>query len=449
VFNTFILSRTAGSRFLSVSIGLQPYALLGSDGETPGNEGVRSGDTGRRQGRLRGALVVTEVALALVLLIGAGLLIQSFWNLRRVDTGFRAEDVLAVGVALPQSAYPQNHQVLGFYGQLVERVQALPGVSAAGLASTLPLSGDTWDTMFHKEGNPVDTEHFISTDLRMVSPGLFKAMGIELVRGRLLSEQDREDAPGVVVINEAMARHAWPSEDPIGKRVQLLDSPEPKFPFLTVVGLVRDVKNHGLDLETRQEMYVPYTQFPKAFGDRVVRGMAVVARGSEDPSSLAGAVRGVLHALDPELPVTATLTLQDLVTQAGARRRFSMLLLGIFAGVAVALAAVGIYGILSHSVTRRTREIGVRMALGAGQGDVLRLVVGQGLRLTLLGLALGLGLAFGLTRLLSSLLFGVSATDPAVFAAVCGMLAAIALLASYLPARRAMSVDPIEALRHE
>jgi putative ABC transport system permease protein len=407
--------------------------------ETLKDAGRGSTDDGRRR-IIRGALVVLEVALALVLLVGAGLLIKSFLRLRNVDPGFNPAGALTAQIPLSQRKYPEDSQRVAFYAQLIEKVAALPGVQAAGAAMVTPLSGNDFVLGFRIEGRPPypaggepDTNYY------SVTPGYFKAMGIPLLRGRLFTERDTKDSTRVVVINETMAKRFFPGEDPIGKRLHVTMGP---LLYREIVGIVGDVKHYSLDQETKAQTYEPYAQQPFS-------GMTLVARTSGDPAGLSAAIRGEVLKIDKELPVSNVKTLEQYLSTSIAQQRFSVLLLGIFAAVAMALACVGIYGVLSYSVAQRRREIGVRMALGAARRDVLRLVVGHAMLLTLIGVAIGLGAAFALTRVMSTLLFGVSATDPMTFGLIALLLVAVALLAALVPARRATKVDPMVALRCE
>jgi putative ABC transport system permease protein len=407
--------------------------------ETLKDAGRGSTDDGRRR-LIRGALVVLEVALALVLLVGAGLLIKSFLRLRSVDPGFNPAGALTAQIPLSQRKYPEDSQRVAFYTQLIEKVAALPGVQAAGAAMVTPLSGNDFVLGFMIEGRPpYPAGGEPNTNYYSVTPGYFKAMGIPLLRGRLFTERDTKDATRVVIINETMAKRFFPGEDPIGKRLHVTMGP---LLYREIVGIVGDVKHYSLDQETKAQTYEPYAQQPFS-------GMTLVARTSGDPAGLSAAIRGEVLKIDKELPVSNVRTLEQYLSTSIAQQRFSVLLLGIFSAVAMTLACVGIYGVLSYSVAQRRREIGVRMALGAARRDVLRLVVGHAMLLTLIGVAIGLGAAFALTRVMSTLLFGVSATDPTTFGLIALLLVAVALLAALVPARRATKVDPMVALRCE
>jgi putative ABC transport system permease protein len=398
------------------------------------------GSVGMRRRWLRHFLVVSEVAVALVLLIGAGLLINSFWRLQQVDRGFDARNVLTLNLTLPQARYATSEQQAAFLKQVIERVQAVPGVRSAGLTSTLPLTGGP-STEFVIEGRPplaVGDEP--AADIRIVDPNYFHAMGISLRAGRSFSDRDTAGAPKVMVINENMARRFWADEDPIGKRVTMKDWGPP----LTgeIVGVAADVKANGLDSDTRPMIYWPYPQFPSIFND-------IVVRAEGDPLRLVGAVKSQIWSVDPQQPIASVATMEQVLANSVAPRRFNMLLIVIFAAVALALAAVGVYGVISYTVAQRTHEIGIRVAMGARGADVLKLVVGQGMTLALTGVGLGLAAAVGLTRLMSSLLFGVSATDGPTFVIIAVLLTGVALAACIVPARRATKVDPMVALRYE
>jgi putative ABC transport system permease protein len=406
-------------------------------------EGGRDSSSGGRGKRLRGLLVVAEVAVSLVLLIGAGLLINSFLRLRSVDPGFRTDHLLTMRVVLPQQKYPDQARRSAFYDELIRRVEAVPGVKSAAVTNWIPLvnQGDSVGVSVEGRPDPGPNRPIVAT--RVVSPHYFQAMGIKLLSGRDFDERtDRADTPAVVVIDETMAKRLWPGEDPLGRRVTP-GSPDSPDDWCQVVGVVKDVRQFELTAEPKPQMYMLYAQ-ADFFAPR-----HLVVNTSVEPMSLAATVRKTVWDVDRDQPVSNVSTMEEVLSGSIARQRFSTLLLGVFAGVALVLAAVGLYGVMSYSVAQRTREIGLRMALGAQRGDVLRMVVGQGLKLVLVGVAIGLAAAFALTRVMSSLLFGVSATDPATLAAISLLLISVAALASYIPARRATRVDPLIALRYE
>ncbi|HKS96176.1 MAG TPA: FtsX-like permease family protein, partial [Terriglobia bacterium] len=356
--------------------------------------------------------------------------------------GFNTDNVLTLRVALPESKYPKDVQVVAFYKQVLERIRALPGVTSASVVRPLPLTGDGWQTDFYLEGRPVPPPgQMPNSDFHMIDPDYLRVMGIPLIKGRAFTAADDDKALPVVLINATMAQRYWPGEDPVGKRIHLRGM-GPEGHWATVVGIVGDTKQYGLERKSKTEFYLPYLQ-------RSVNSMELVVRTATDPLGLVNAVRSSVEAVDSDQPVYAVRTMGQYLTESVASRRTTMLLLGAFAGLALILAAVGIYGVMAYAVAERTHELGVRMALGAGRGDVLKLVVRSGLRLALAGVAVGLVAAAGLTRLLSSLLFGVRPTDPVTLGAVALLLTAVALLASYIPARRATRVDPTVALRYE
>jgi putative ABC transport system permease protein len=402
--------------------------------------------------RLRNALVVSEVALSLMLLSGAGLLIKSFWRLQHVDTGFTAERLLTMRLFPPESNYPDDLRVAAFYEELLLRVRSLPGVKDAAAASGVPIGGGNGGTVIQIEEGSSEPEFRSVDEFRVVSPSYFRTMGIRLLRGRFLEDSDRERALPVAVINETLARAYWPNEDPIGRRFRLLDAPpeRARTVFLTVVGVVADAKNNGLMEAAANEAYVPMRQRPVAIaGMGFARQMSLAVRTSVEPMNLMNAIRQEVWAIDRGVPITDARTMEQILAAVTSQPRFNTILLGIFAAVALILAGVGIYGVLSYSVTQRAREIGIRIALGARRGDVLRLVVKQGMFLALLGVAIGLAASFALTRLMTGLLYEVSATDPATFALIAVILTLVAFVACYLPARRATKVDPMVALRCE
>ncbi len=395
-----------------------------------------TGGLGLRQ--LRGILVLAEVAIALVLLVGAALLLRSFERLQRVEPGFQPEGVLTVRLSLPRTKYPDDARLEAFSGQLEERVRAAPGVRSAALASTVPLGAGAGTYDFSIEGRPLADPGLVQdTETFSVSPGYFPTLGIPLKAGRLLESGDGASAPGVAVISEAMARRFWPGQEPLGARLSL-DGER----WFTVVGVVGDVRNATLAKEPYPQLYLPFAQMPMS-------SMYLAVRAAGEPRALVGTLRREVAALDAELPLADIRTMDERLSRSVEQPRVNVLLLGGFAGVALLLAGLGIYGVISQSVAQRTREIGIRMALGARPGDVLRLMIHQGMTPALVGIVLGL-VAAGLgSRVLASLLYGVSATDPLSFATVPLFLAAVAFFAAWLPARRATRVDPTEALRQE
>jgi len=436
---TFAVSILTGLIF-----GLAP-ALQASRSDL--NEALKDSVKGAASGgkhRLRSALVVAEVALALMLLIGAGLLLRSFQRLEQVNLGFNPDNVLTFDLALPRAKYSDQPQQIAFFEQTLNRLKAVSGVEDAAVTSALPLSGQGGQILFYAEGRPArGPEDYTAANYNIVSPSFFRVLGIPLLRGRDLTEQDRAGAPGVVIVSESMARRFWPQEDALGKRLKLGTLPNSQSPWLEVIGIAADVKQNGLESrEGEVTMYTSYWQSPSPLAAFMVRGRSAVA-------GLTAAMREAVQAVDKDQPLANLRTLEQIVAENFAQRRFSLWLLGIFAGVALLLAAVGIYGVMAYSVTQRTREIGVRMALGAGRREVLRLIVGQGVVLTGAGVVIGLGASFALTRLMQDLLYGVSPTDPLTFAALALLLTFVALAACYIPARRATKVDPMVALRYE
>jgi putative ABC transport system permease protein len=432
----------AVSILTGILFGLAPALHFSkTDLHTSLKEGGRSVVSDSRK-RLRSALVIAEMALALVLLIGAGLMIKSFRRLNEVNPGFNPQNVLAMQLSLPLNKYEEPAQMNAFYGQAIEQIKALPGVQSAGFTSILPLSGNNESGSFYIEHHDVPQgQQPPHGDRWRVTSGYMQTMDIPLIRGRYFSESDNADGQGVAIIDEMLAKKYWPNEDPIGQRIAFEgDRAQPRY--REVVGVVGHVKHSGLEGESRAQYYVPVLQNQSS-------GLYLAVRTTNDPASLTPAVRGVFKNLDPDLPVYKVTTMERLVSDSMARQRFSVVLLGTFAGVALLLAAIGIYGVMAYSVSQRTSEIGIRMALGAQAYDVLKLVISQGMFLIGIGLAIGITVAVISTRLMSSLLFGVSATDPTIFVLISATLAGVALLACYIPARRATRVDPMMALRDE
>lgn len=396
--------------------------------------------TGSVPSRLRNGLVVAQMAIALVLLMGAALTAKSFWNLMQVSPGFRTEQVLAARVSLPASRYPDALRIAAFQRELLERVGNLPGIQSAGLTAYLPLSGMDNAWVFTIEGRPpLPVGMYNSAKYRPVSAGYFETIGIPVLHGRGFTTADAEDSPPVVIINESMARLNWGEENPLGKRLRF-ERPDMR----TIVGVVGDVRHEGLDQETKAEMYVPFTQIPNQ-----ERRPSIVVRTSLDPATVTAALRSAVSAIDRELPLDRVETMEQVVSASVGQPRFRMILLAAFSVLALAIASVGIYGVMNYLVSQRIREFGIRVAMGATKGDVLRLVLGQATVLIAAGLFLGLLGSAMFARLITGLLYGVSALDPLTFVVVSLLLSAVALLASYSPAQRATKVDPLTALRYE
>ena len=398
-------------------------------------EGGRSGSEGGRRNRVRNALVVIESAVAVVLLIGAGLLVRSLWQLQNTDPGFDAHNVLTMRVDLTEQKYPTAEQSANFFNQLESRVGNLPGVEAVGTISELPLSGQPNDMPYTVEGRPASRDEGYDHDFRRVNQNYFRALRIPLLRGRNFTEQEVRQSAKVVIISDLLARQVFPNEEPLGKRLVLAMGNQ----AFEIIGVVGDIRHRALEQQPAPAMYLPtYDGW-----------MNVVIRTKGDPLALTAAVRKEVQAIDPDQPIAAVKTMEQWVGTNVAAPRYRTTLIGLFAALALVLAATGIYGVMSYSVTQRTREIGVRMALGARQFDVLKLVVRQGMVLVLIGVGLGLVGAVALTRVMASLLFGVTAKDPLTFVAVAALLALVAFVACYIPARRATKVDPLVALRYE
>jgi putative ABC transport system permease protein len=407
------------------------------------NETLKEGShtTGGAGRRVQDALVVVEVAAGVVLLVGAGLMIRSLLRLQAVEPGFNPHDVLTMRVALPASKYGENYQSIAFFQQALERIKALPGVVSAGAIQDLPLGQNTMSFPFTIEGRPsVSAASRPLAAYRAVTEGYFRTMGIPLVAGRAFTPNDNLQTVPVVIINQTMARRFFANEDPLGKRLHF---GEPNDPSSTVIGVVGDVKHLGLADEEVAAIYQPHAQNRFAW----LRWMTLVVRTNAAPPSLVAPIRSRIAEVDRDQPIYDIATLEHLLAKSVAQPRFSAFLLGLFALLALTLAAVGLYGVMAHAVAQRAHEIGLRMALGAQVRDVLALVIGRGMRLTLLGLVIGLAVSVALTGVLKTLLFNISATDPLTFAGVVGVLLAVALIACYLPARRAAKVDPLAALR--
>lgn len=466
--NSRVLLFTFGLALLTILIfGLLPALQAArADVRDALNEGGRSGLGSRRQGRLRRPLVVTEVALALVLLAGSGLLIRSFMKLRQVDVGFTAHNILTMRVPLPQSKYSfpitatdqREPEGLAFFDQLLARVRSLPGVEAATVATILPLGvGDSWGKFMTIESRPeTSLERVPLVRFALISPEYFRTFGIEVIRGRSFVDDDKGNSQPVAIINEALARRFFPNEDPLGKTI-FMGSPDnlrPRdsqtagsAPFRrTIVGIVSDVKGSSLAASSSALVYAPLTQYKR---EGWSNSLMLAVKSSVPPTTLTSAVTEQVRGLDPDQPVTAVRTIDELLRRTLSEARFSLLLFGLFAGLALVLAAIGIYGVMATTVTQRRQEIGLRMALGAQKHDVLKLIISQGMILVAVGVGVGLAFAVGLTRLMSTLLYEVSPTDPLTLVVITLLLSVVALLACYLPARRATKVDPLVALRYE
>ena len=404
-------------------------------------ESGRTSSASAAQKRLGGALVVAEISLALILLTGAGLMMQSLYRLRAVDPGFRTARVLTMSLSLPEKQYSTDPAILNFWQRALDGVRALPGVESAAVGTAVPLGGDHWRTDVVLEGmgelRPGDYPH---PDMHIVSSDYWTTLGISLVRGRWFTAADDEKAPKVGIINALMARRLFAGSDPVGKRFMV--GHRAKEDWVTIVGVAGDTKLYGLENPARLEVYLPFRQAP--FSD-----MNVIVKSSVGQAALTLAVREVVNTIDKDQPIAETSTMEQLVSDSVATRRVTLVLLGLFSGLALLLAAIGIYGVISYSVAQRTQEIGIRVALGAQRSSLMSMILKQGLRTALLGIGIGLLAALGLTQLMKSLLFGIGATDPLTFISVAAALLFVALAASYLPARRAMRVDPLTALKYE
>ncbi|HEY6119220.1 MAG TPA: ABC transporter permease [Pyrinomonadaceae bacterium] len=454
-----VIAFTVGLSFLTgILFGLVPALQAGV---LDVHETLKEAGRGvSRKHWLRSSLVVVEVASTLVLLIGAGLLIRSFYRLQKVNPGFSYERLTSFSVSLPEKKYSTLEQQADFYKRLLENVRTLPGVQATAAASGLPLGNNGWQTSFLIDGQPPPPRN--QTPLMeacLVTPDYFRAMNIPLLRGRYFDDRDnRAHLAGVdlskfnelekelmglnaIIIDEEFARRYWPNEEAIGKRIKM--GPEEKPMFITVVGVVGRVKMEGLSQDSKRvQGYFPFQQIPNS-------GMTVIVKGASDANQLIAAVRQQIKAIDPDQPIYSIRTMDEIRAESVASERLNLTLLSIFAGIALVLAIVGIYGVMSYAVTQRTHEIGIRMAIGAQPADVFRMVLGQGMGLALVGVVLGLIGAFGLTRLMATMLFGVGATDPLTFASIAALLTAVALIACLIPGRRATKVDPVVSLRYE
>ncbi|MDX6498756.1 MAG: hypothetical protein QOG23_2016 [Blastocatellia bacterium] len=442
--DTRILAFTLLVSFVTgVVFGLAP-ALQASklDLNASLKEGLRGTTAGWRENRLRGLLVISEIAMAVVLLVGATLLIKSFVRLLDVRPGFNPTNVLTMDVQLPDlppSRYAKADEQTFFFQQLVDRIKALPGVEGAAGVVTLPLTGAFESTDVIIEGPaPLPAGQRPEADYTTVTPDYFRTLQIPLLKGRQFTAQDSKDAPGAIIVNDILASTLWPNEDPIGKRLTVGFEKTPR----QIIGVVGNIKQTTLDATARPAMYMPHLQSPNS-------GMTVLVRTTGEPLAMTAAVREQVRALDKDVPIYHIQTMDQVLGSSVAQPRFSMLVVGLFAALALVLAVVGIYGVMAYSVSRRAHEIGVRMALGARTSQVLKLVLKEGMTLTLVGIAIGIFGAFALTRMMATLLFGVGPKDPITFMGVAALLAAVAFVACYIPARRATRVDPLVALRYE
>jgi putative ABC transport system permease protein len=407
-------------------------------------EGGRSVTTGRERHRVRSLLVISEVALALMMLVGAGLLVRSFGRLLAVKPGFDADHLVTLRISFSSSRYANATSARSAIQELLPRLQSLPGVEGVALANDLPLEGqETTDTPVVEGAPPLKPGEQILVGMHVVNAGYFRAMGIPLLRGREFDNHDTEKSLRVAVINEAMARQFWANENPIGKKFRFFGGDgEVKDAATEVVGVVGNVKHNGLNAPDSLDAYAPFVQNPWGYA-------GISLRTRSDVGALIVAVRREMQAIDPNLPVHDVRTMEQVIAETTGERRTTLSLMGLFAVLALTLAAVGIYGVISYGVTQRMHEIGIRMALGAQRADIFRMIVGHSLALTLAGIVAGLAGSLAATRLLATMLFGVKPTDPLTLAGVALLLTVIACLASYVPARRAMRIDPMVALRHE
>lgn len=443
-----VLGFTMGVSLLTgIIFGLVPALQISKVGvaETLKKAGRISPITFGRRGS-RSLLVVAEVAFALVPLIGAGLMVKSFARVLEVSPGFQKQNLLTLRLALPVSSYRELPSVRAFYQQILQKIESIPGVISVGGVTGLPMAAASPRGPFIIEGRPINPgEVSPNSDRKVTTSNYLKTMGVPLIRGRYFTDQDNTEAPGVVIIDDTFARRYWPDEDPVGKRISFEGGPN-NARWREIVGVVDNVKNYGLDVEAKQVLYYPHLQSS-------AREMGLAVRTEGNPTGMATAVRNAIHSVDAQQPIFRVSTMEQIVADSTTQRRFTTLLLAVFAVVALLLTAVGLYGVMSYSVAQRTQEIGIRMALGAQRGSVLRMVIGQGMALALAGIILGLGLSLVLALFLGhymkDLLFEVSAIDPTMFVIIPVVIGGAAMLASYIPARRATKVDPVIALRYE
>jgi putative ABC transport system permease protein len=404
--------------------------------------GGRTAAGGAGLHRWRTTLAIAEISLALILLVGAGLMMKSLYRLLAVDPGFHSDRLLTMEMSLRTSQYGKDINILNFWQQLLDHVRALPGVEAAALGTAIPLTDSHARVDITIEGMELPKPgSFPHPDTHVVTPGYVRTLGVALIAGREFADEDTENAPRVALINARLAREYFSKENPVGKRF-MFGHPSDPSKWMTIVGVVGDTKLYGLANPSRLEIYVPFRQSAS-------RHMLLVVKSAVDPGAMASAVRGAIAEIDKDQPVFGVSTAKQLIANSVSTRRITLILLGIFSGLALILAAIGIYGVISYSVAQRTHEIGIRMALGAGKADVLRMILAQGGKIAGAGVAIGVAAACGFTRLLANLLFSVSAADPATFVAVAILLVLVALLACYIPARRTLRVDPMIALRYE
>ncbi|MGH9311610.1 MAG: ABC transporter permease, partial [Vicinamibacterales bacterium] len=422
--------------------------LLGADVAAHLKDGAQNATAGTGRQRFRSALVVAEMALAVVLVLGAGLMMRSLAKLQQIDIGFDPSNVLTLRLSTPAASYDTPERVVLFYQQLVDRVRRLPGVRSAGAARLLPLAGQIGDWGLMVEGYTPPPGSNAKGDWQIVTDGYLETVGERLVRGRTFRSTDTTLSQPVALVNEELARRYYAGQDPIGRRLKIGGGGNPERPWVTIVGIVRDVRHNGVTEAIKEKFYLPHTQWHVATGN-TIRSMSIVAKTTGDPMALAAAVRAEVRALDPNLPIAQVRPMTDIAATSLSEPRFTGVLFGVFAALALLLAAIGVYGVLSYLVTLRTREIGIRVAVGAGPRDVLRLILGRGLFLSLGGIILGLIAAIPLARLVETLLYEVRGLDPVTFLVVPLVLSVVALAASLLPARRATRVDPVTALKSE
>jgi putative ABC transport system permease protein len=429
----------AVSLLTSVLFGLAPALRISKPDLNESLKDAGRGSSSAGQHRLRGLLVVSEIALTVLLLVGAGLLIKSFWRLLQVNPGFNPENVMTIEVSLTGPDYQDAHRTAAFYQQSLDKIRSIPGVQSAGAVSNVPLGKWDPDGTFYIAGK-TDSAY---GGFRIASPDYFRTMSIPLIAGRSFTTQDSAESLPVTVIAQGLADKYWPGENPIGKQIRFSGMDDKGNVWLTIVGIAGNIKHNGLDAENYPDVYLPYQQRPEDAQD-----MTLVVKTASDPGNFVATIRSEIQSIDKNLPVKFE-AMEQLFSKSIANRRYNMLLLISFAGLAMTLSMIGIYGVMSYSVSQSTHEIGIRLALGAQQTDVLRMVVGKGMMLTAIGLVTGTVAALALTHIMSSLLFGVTATDPATFAITLAGLLTVTILACYVPARKAMRVDPMIALRYE